>query len=307
MDWTQIKVVCRHDDLDTVCAVMCMLDNGLMIEDYSDIEENLMQVYGELIDDSILKADKNVSSVSIFVPEEKPYTDYIAHLKDRFGDLGVNVKISIEGLKEEDWANAWRAYYKPVHIGKHLVVVPAWQEYDKKDGEIIVKMDPGMAFGTGTHETTRLCAAMVEKHMPVGANVLDIGTGSGILSLFALGLGACSAHAYDIDPVAVRVAKENAKDNHANNFFCDVSDLLSNVERFDGGYDFAMANIVADILVRMSEDIGDYLRPGAKLVCSGIIEGRTEDVTDAMTANGFDLCDEDSENDWKVLVFVKKP
>lgn len=306
MEWTQIKVACSHDDLDTVCAVMCMLDNGLLIEDYSDIEENLMQVYGELIDDTILNADKNISSVSIFVPEEKTYTDYISHLKERFSELGTNVRITIEGLNEEDWANAWRAYYKPVHIGKHLVVVPAWQEYDKAEGEIIVKMDPGMAFGTGTHETTRLCAAMVEKHMPKGANVLDIGTGSGILSLFALGLGAASAHAYDIDPVAVRVANENALDNGAQNFFCDVSDLLSNVERVDGGYDFAMANIVADILIRMSESISDYLKDGAMLVCSGIIEGRTDDVICAMESHCFELSDENSENDWKVLVFRKK-
>jgi len=305
MEWTQIKVLCGIDDLDAVCAVMCMLDNGLLIEDYSDIEENLMQMYGELIDDSILNADKSRASVSIFVPEEKPYTDYVAHMRERFSDLGIDVKITIEGLNEEDWANAWRAYYKPIHIGKSLVVVPAWQEYAKADGEIIVKMDPGMAFGTGTHETTRLCAAMVEKHMPKGAHVLDIGTGSGILSLFALGLGAASAHAYDIDPVAVRVAKENAQVNGAEGFCCGVSDLLASVEDI-GGYDFAMANIVADILIRMSDSVGDYLKPGAKIVCSGIIEGRTDEVMSAMENRGFSLVDEDGENDWKVLVFKKK-
>ena len=305
MEWTQIKVTCSHDDLDDVCAVMCMLDNGLMIEDYSDIEENLMQVYGELIDENILNADKNIASVSIFVPEEKPYNDYLAYLRERFSALGIEVKTTIEGLKEEDWANAWRAYYKPLHIGDKLVVVPAWQKYDAADGEITVKMDPGMAFGTGTHETTRLCAAMVEKHMPKGARVLDIGTGSGILSLFALKLGAASANAYDIDPVAVRVAKDNALTNEVDNFYCDVSDLLASVDILQGQYDFAMANIVADILVRMSENVADYLKPGAEIVCSGIIEGRTDDVTEAMISHGFTLVDEDSENDWKALVFRK--
>ena len=306
MEWTQIKVTCKREDLDTVCAVMCMLDNGLMIEDYSDIEENLMQVYGELIDDSILSADKSVAAVSIFVPEEKPYTDYIAYLKDRFSVLGVECRISLEGFNEEDWANAWRAYYKPVHIGKSLVVVPAWQEYDAKEGEVTIKMDPGMAFGTGTHETTRLCAAMVEKHMVKGDRVLDIGTGSGILSMFAIKLGAESANAYDIDPVAVRVAIENAKDNGVDNFECGVSDLLASVDLSKGPYDFAMANIVADILIRMSENISDYLKIGAKIVCSGIIEGRYDDVVAAMTNKNFKLVDEDSENDWKVLVFQKK-
>ena len=305
MEWTQIKVTCSHDDLDDVCAVMCMLDSGLMIEDYSDIEENLMQVYGELIDENILNADRNIAAVSIFVPEEKPYTDYVAHLRERFTTLGIEAKITLEGLKEEDWANAWRAYYKPLHIGDKLVVVPAWQKYDAADGEITVKMDPGMAFGTGTHETTRLCAAMVEKHMPKGARVLDIGTGSGILSLFALKLGAASANAYDIDPVAVRVAKDNALTNEVENFYCDVSDLLANVDLSHGQYDFAMANIVADILIRMSENVADYLKSSAKIVCSGIIEGRTDDVTEAMLSHGFSLVDEDCENDWKVLVFKK--
>lgn len=307
MEWTQIKVRCRHEDLETVSAVMCMLDNGLMIEDYSDIEENLMSVYGELIDDKILSADKSISSVSIFVPEERSYTDYVAHIRERLTYLGVvDWTITLEGFDEEDWANAWREYYKPVHIGKSLVVVPAWQEYEAKENEVTIKMDPGMAFGTGTHETTRLCAAMVEKHIKKGDRVLDIGTGSGILSMFAIKLGAASADAYDIDPVAVRVARENAKDNGITSFKCGVSDLLRDVDLSDGKFDFAMANIVADILVRMAEDIADYLKDGAKIVCSGIIEGRCGDVTEAMTSHGFELFDSDSENDWKVLVFRKK-
>ena len=305
MEWTQIKVTCAHADLDEVCAVMCMLDNGLMIEDYSDIEENLMTVYGELIDDSILHADKQKAAVSIFVPEEKNYPEYIAFLKDRFTALSLKTDITVEGLEEEDWANAWRAYYHPVHIGNRLVVVPVWQKYDAAPDEVTILMDPGMAFGSGTHETTRLCAAMVEKHMPKDARVLDIGTGSGILSLFALKLGAASANAYDIDPVAVRVAIENAKDNGVDNFYCGVSDLLAGVDLSAGPYDFAMANIVADILIRMSENIADYLKDGAKLVCSGIIEGRWQDVKEAMEAHGLTLCDDGSENDWKVLVFTK--
>ncbi len=306
MDWKQIKLSCKKADLDDICAFMSMLDNGLMIEDYSDIDENLKPVYGELIDDSILSADPDKCAVSIFVPEEKPLPEYIAFINERLSTLAIEGSVEIVGVKEEDWFNAWRAYYQPVHIGNRLTVVPAWQEYDAADGEIIVKMDPGMAFGTGTHETTRLCAAMVEKHMPTGARVLDIGTGSGILSLFALKLGASSANAYDIDPVAVRVAKENAVDNSVENFICDTSDLLKNVDLTNGKYDFAMANIVADILIRMSYDVSDYLSPNAKLVCSGIIEGRADDVIKAMEDVGLVLCDQASENDWKVLVFENR-
>jgi ribosomal protein L11 methyltransferase len=299
-------VTCSHDDLEQVSAVMSMLDNSLLIEDFSDIDENLKPMYGELIDDSILHADPNVCSVSIFVPKEKNYPEYIAYLNERFSALELKTTISVEGVKEEDWYNEWKKAYQPVHIGKHLTVIPAWQEYHAAPDEVTIRMDPGMAFGTGTHETTRLCAAMIEKHMPSHARILDIGTGSGILSLFALKLGAKSAHAYDIDPVAVRVAKENALENQVSDFYCDVSDLLKNVDLSDGAYDFAVANIVADILVRMSESIRDYLKSGAKLVCSGIIEGRTEDVRLAMESHGFVLCDQESENDWKVLVFEKK-
>ena len=308
MKWTQIKVQCEISDLDTVCAVMNMLDNGLMIEDYSDVEENLMTVYGELIDEKILSADKNIAYVSIFVSPERNFTDYTAFMKERFAALEISdrVYMTVDGVEEEDWANAWKTYYKPVHIGNHLVVVPAWQEYDAQEDEITIKMDPGMAFGTGTHETTRLCAAMVEKHMAKGDRVLDVGTGSGILSLFALKLGAKSANAYDIDPVAVRVAKENAKDNEVENFECGVSDLLADVDRSEGKYDFAMANIVADILCRMAPDVPSCLKKGGKIVCSGIINIRCEEVKEAMTKAGLTLVDEASENDWLVLVFENK-
>lgn len=308
MKWTQIKVKCGISDLDTVCAVMNMLDNGLMIEDFSDIEENLMTVYGELIDDKILNADRNIAYVSIFVSPERNFTDYIAFMRERFAELDLTdrVNITVDGVEEEDWANAWKTYYKPVHIGNHLVVVPAWQKYDAKPDEITIKMDPGMAFGTGTHETTRLCAAMIEKHLEKGDRILDVGTGSGILSLFALKLGAKSANAYDIDPVAVRVAKENAKDNEVTNFECGVSDLLADVDMSGGQYDFIVANIVADILCRMAPDVPRCLKKGKKIVCSGIINIRCDQVKEAMENAGLVLVDESSENDWMVLVFEQK-
>ncbi len=305
MDWSQIKVKCRHDCLDRVTAIMSMIDSGLMIEDYSDIEENLMPVYGELVDDAILTADREVCYVSFFLPEVKDIADALAFLRERFAAEGIDYEVSVQGVNEEDWANAWRKYYRPLKIGEHLVVVPMWEDYTPAEGEVIIRMDPGMAFGTGTHETTRLCAAMLEKYIQPGDNILDIGTGSGILSLFAAKLGCSYADAFDIDPVAVRVANENALANNTPNVTCGVSDLLSAVDP-DKHYRLAMANIVADILIRMAPDIRSHLASGAHLICSGIIEERAEDVAAAMAAGGLSLVDSASESDWRVLVFENR-
>lgn len=305
MEWSQIKVKCERADLDKTVAVMSMVDSGLMIEDYSDIEENLMPVYGELIDDSILHADRNICYVSCFVPQLKDLNDSVAFINERLTSEGVAFTLTVEGVSEEEWTENWKKYYKPVKIGKKLVVVPMWEEYEPLEVEVIVRMDPGMAFGTGTHETTRLCAAMLEKYLKKGDRVLDIGTGSGILSLFASGLGAESADAYDMDPVAVRVAEQNAAANHMDNVSCSVSDLLSNVPK-GKKYTLALANIVADILIRMAPDIAAYLEDEGLLICSGIIDSRADDVAEAMQRGGLELFDSDEDSDWKVMVF-KKP
>lgn len=304
MEWSQIKVKCVKADLDKTAAIMSMVDTGLMIEDYSDIEENLMPVYGELIDDSILHADRNTCFVSCFLPDVAELGDAVAFIKERLASEKIGFTLTVEGVSEKEWTESWKKYYKPVKIGERLVVVPMWEDYTPGDGEVVIRMDPGMAFGTGTHETTRLCAAMLEKYIRKNDRVLDIGTGSGILSLFASGLGAAYADAYDMDPVAVEVAVKNARENHMDNVHCGVSDLLSSVEP-GKKYDVALANIVADILIRMAPDIGDYLEKGALLICSGIISSREQDVLNAMREGSLELVDRDEDSDWLVMVFRK--
>ena len=185
MEWTQLKVTVDIDRLDDTAAVMGMLDNGLMIEDYSDIEINLKTVYGDLIDESILNADKTRAAVSIYVPEEKNYNDYVAFLRERFATLKIDAKIELIGLKEEEWSTAWKKYYKPIKVSDRLTIVPMWEDYTPAEGETIVRMDPGMAFGTGTHETTRLVILMMQDEELSGKRLLDVGTGSGILSICA--------------------------------------------------------------------------------------------------------------------------
>ena len=208
--WTKITVTGNIKDLDGIVAVMSMLDNGLMIEDYSDFSLNGM--YGELVDESILNADRETVRVSLFVPEERNPLEYKEFLETRLPAISINGEISLEGMNEDDWAESWKQYYKPIPLGR-VTVVPAWEKYEAKEGEILVRMDPGMAFGTGTHETTRLVMRIMQDILKGGERVLDVGTGSGILSICASKLGAKSCNAYDIDPVAVKVARENAKDD----------------------------------------------------------------------------------------------
>ena len=305
MNWTQLRVTVATSDIERTAAIMSMLDNGIMIEDYSDIEEGLMTVYGDLIDENILSADKSHGAVSIYVPDNRNYNDYMAFLRDRFASERIEAKMELIGVDEEEWSSAWKKYYHPIRVGERLVIVPAWEEYDAKDSDIIVKMDPGMAFGTGTHETTRLVCGLIEKYLVPGQRVLDVGTGSGILAICASKLGAKECFAYDIDPVAVRVAQENCKDNDCANITCGVSDLLASVDTAGGLYDFAVANIVADIIIRMAPDIGAYLKPGAYLITSGIIERYAEGVREAMIANGFTLVTEAMESDWVAMVYKK--
>ena len=294
-NWTKLTVAGKTKDLDEIVAVMSMLDNGLMIEDYSDFSLNGM--YGELVDDSILNADRETVKVSLFVPEERNFVEYKAHLEARLPALGIEATISVEGLCEDDWAESWKQYYKPVPLGK-VTIVPAWEKYDARDGEVIIRMDPGMAFGTGTHETTRLVIRLMQDLIVGGERVLDIGTGSGILSICASKLGAKSCNAYDIDPIAVKVARENAIADGCDNITVGVSDLLKGVDLSSGKYDFCVANIVADIIIRMLPDIKDYVKVGSPLILSGIIGDRADEVRDAVLVLGFEVENEIRENDW---------
>ena len=306
MLWTQVKVTCGVKDLDSVCSVMSMLENSIQIEDYSDLDTSLKTVYGDLIDEKIKNADKNVASCSIYVPEERNIAEYISFIKTKLDDLKIDAKTELIGCDEEEWATAWKKYYKPTRVGEKFVVVPSWEKYTPKDGDIVIDMDPGMAFGTGTHETTRLCMSLVEKNVKSGDKVLDVGSGSGILAIAAKKLGAAYCAGCDIDEVAVRTEKENAALNG-----CDVdfyrSDLLKNVKLKNGEkFDVIIANIVADIIIRMSENAGEYVKSGGLLIASGIIDQREKEVDDAMEKHGFEKTGAEYEKGWCACKYRKK-
>ncbi len=297
--WTQIKVTVPLGKLDALTAVMSMVSNNLQIEDYSDID--LKTCYGDLIDESILNADKTIASVSVYLSAEKSIPECLSFLRERFSvsDLEDAV-IETIGVCEEDWANSWKAYYKPIKIGSRLVIVPAWERYEAEEGELIVRMDPGMAFGTGTHETTRLVIRLLEHYTKAGCRMLDVGTGSGILAICASKLGAGECRAYDIDPMAVRVANENIKDSGLSNITCEVSDLLRQVDR-SAPYDLICANIVADIIIRMTPDVSAYMHKDTVLLASGIIAERCEDVVSCFEEHGFEIAERIVDNGWCAL------
>ena len=300
--WTKLTVTSTTEHLDAVCGVMCLMDNGLMIEDYSDF--SFSDMYGELVDDTILNADKTEVKVSLFVPEEKPLPEIASFISSGLREAGVPFSLTTENLAEDDWAEGWKKYYKPIHIGR-LSVVPAWEDYKAKEGEIIVRMDPGMAFGTGTHETTHLVMTILEKEIKGGERFLDVGCGSGILSICASKLGADFCAAYDIDPVAVAVAKDNIESDGAKNIICGVSDLLSGVDK-SAPYTFVVANIVADILLRMLPDLGSILADGAKVILSGIIRERAEEMENALKGLGYRILRTEFENDWTAILAEKE-
>lgn len=297
-EWIKLTLDGKHDEVETLCAVMSMIANGLMIEDYSDITTD--GLYGALLDESLLNADKTRAAVSVFLPAECNLAEAKAFLNERIATLGLSATVVTEGMREEDWAEAWKKYYHPIPLGR-VTVVPAWEEYTPQEGEAVIRMDPGMAFGTGTHETTRLVMLLMQELIRGGERVLDIGTGSGILSLCASKLGAGECFACDIDPVAVKVARENVAADGATNITCAVSDLVKDVDISKGKYDFVLANIVADVILRLLPDLGSCVKTGACAIFSGIIEDRAPVIREALGQYGWVIDREATERDWYAI------
>ena len=308
-DWTQIKVTVKLEELDTAMAVMSVLDNNLMVEDYSDID--LKTCYGDLIDESILNADKTVASVSLFLPADQNYNMAISFIRERLESEGVTPKIEIVGVNVEDWANSWKKYYTTLHIGKRTVIVPMWEEYEAKENEIVVKMDPGMAFGTGSHETTRLVIELLEKYTKRGVRMLDVGCGSGILGMLALKFGAKYSVGTDLDPCAIEATYDNMKVNgiREDQYEVMIGNIIDDKEVQDRvgyeKYDIVVANILADVLVPLTPVILNQLKPGGFYITSGIIDDKEETVVNCIKESGLEILEVKYQGEW-VSVTARK-
>ena len=217
-------------------------------------------------------------------------------IRDRDIALG---KVESEKMFEEDWANNWKKYYKPFRVGKSLIVKPIWEEYEAEEGDLVVELDPGMAFGTGDHETTNMCMRALEEYVTKDSVVFDVGCGSGILAIAAAKLGAKKAVGVDLDPVAVESAKENVSYNNLDNIEILYGNLVDVIE---GKADVVVANILAEIVCILTEDVKRVLKDGGVFITSGIIHDRVDMVVNKMEASGFEVIKVNKDGEWNCII-----
>lgn len=316
MNWTEVKIYTTTAGIDPLTGSMLDLGlQGFMIEDAQDFDEFLHDTTPrwDYVDQAVMEKMKDCETcVTIYVADNPQGMEelmqvrqILARLKaqDPDGKYG-RLELEMKDVDEEDWPNAWKKYYHPVQVGEHLVVCPSWEAYDRKPDEVVLTLNPGMAFGTGTHDTTRLCMELLEKYITPQDTVLDVGCGSGILAITAALLGANKIIGCDIDEVAVKVAGENAALNGVQDRISfHQGDLTSQVE---GSFQIICANIVADVIIRLSEDAGSYLAKDGIFITSGIIDTREQDVLNALEQNGFQVIERRTSGGWVALACKAK-
>ncbi|MEA4911919.1 MAG: 50S ribosomal protein L11 methyltransferase [Oscillospiraceae bacterium] len=312
MDYTEIFIKVACDDCDTAAAIANMsVPYGIYIEDYSDMEAVLPTVgIVDYIDEALLSKDRAHAVVHVYIPAQDNPAEALSFLKERLDAAGVAHTLSTGSVSEAVFMNEWKKYYKPQHIGR-LVVCPSWEPYAPQVGELVLTLDPANAFGTGKHETTRLCVELLQGVVQGGERVLDLGTGSGILAIAALLLGAKTALGVDIDANAVSVAAENAAVNGfgPSRFSALCGDVLADGQlcaRVGDGYDVLTANIVADVLIAMAPLFFKKLKAGGALLASGIIDAREDEVRAALESAGFGTADVRRDGGWSALLLRRK-
>lgn len=288
---------------------------GIMVEDSRDFDEFMKDPnrQWDYIDDELMKQKQGQKNgITFFVTDNASGIETLNAIKaglkrtkeeETEFDLG-SFEVTINNVKEEDWANNWKKYFKPFPVGDKIIIKPSWEECEAEEGKKILNIDPGHIFGTGSHETTQGCIEFIEKYVKEGDKVADIGCGSGILAIAAILMGADFASAVDIDPNAVEIVKQNADLNSISGDKYEVfaGDILNddNLKKQFGGkkYDAAFANIVADIVIPLSAMVPDFIKDKGMFICSGIIAGRLDDVTETLGKNGFEVLEITRRKDW---------
>lgn len=306
MEWLEIAVSAPPAGVELVSEIFRELGaGGVVIEDPAVIHMYAARTHPEewAVSPKAAKQDKPV--VKAYLPVEDGLDKQLEELFSALDRLGLNPEpeVSTRTVLEEDWASTWKQYYKPVHVGRRIVVKPSWEDYRAVDGELVIELDPGMAFGCGTHPTTSLCLKLLEKYIRGGEKVYDVGTGSGILAVAAAALGAGRVVAVDLDPVACRAAAENVERNRVDGIVRVVQgNLLDNI---NDGADLVVSNIIASVIISFAPDAAAALVPGGFLIASGIIRHRADEVRDALEEAGLTLCEQLEEGEWTAIVSKK--
>ncbi|AIF66844.1 50S ribosomal protein L11 methyltransferase [Terribacillus saccharophilus] len=311
MKWAELCIHTTNEAIEPISNILHEAGaSGVVIQDPEDLVKDHKTTFGE-----IYALDPNdYPAEGIFVKAYLPLNSFlnesvneikaaITNLREYQIDIGAN-EVSVSEVDEEDWSTAWKKYYKPVKISETFTIIPTWEEYTPvASDEVIMELDPGMAFGTGTHPTTVLSVQAIERYISKGDIVIDVGSGSGVLSIAAVLLGAEHVHAFDLDDVAVNSTKINAELNQtADRITASANNLLEGVEV---EADVIVSNILAEIILKFTDDAYKLIKPGGLFITSGIISQKKGDVKDALIASGFDIVEVNEMEDW-VAIIAKK-
>lgn len=305
--WTEVRIIVDAKNVDKAGDIASMVvPYGIYIEDYSELEKEAWEIaHIDLIDEELLEKDRSKAVVHIYIaPQENPQ-EAVAFLRERYSAEGIDNHIELNICRNEDWENNWKQYFHPIPVGEKLLIRPTWEDEYEADGRTVLNIEPGLAFGTGTHETTRLCLETLEKHIDKNTTVLDIGCGSGILSIASLLLGAEKAVGVDIDALAVKTARENGEVNGLKE--PEYTILQGNLtDKVSGKFDVVVANIVADVIIMFCKDVANFMNDNSVFITSGIIDTRESDVMDAFEKYGFEIIARHSEGGWVCFECKKK-
>ena len=300
MDWTEIVVTVSSKDIAQAESIAHMtVPYGIYTEDYSSLEQEVLEIANiDLIDEELLAQDREHGKIHIYISPEQNPAEAVSFLKERLSAEGIGFEISSDSCDVESCLVSWKKYFSPMKVGQKLLIRPVWRDDYEPEGRIVLNLEPGLAFGTGTHETTRLCLEALEKYVRPGDKMLDVGCGSGILAVAGLLLGAESALGIDIDELAVKASRENAALNSVSDRYEGVQGNLA--EKAQGSYDIITANIVADAIIMLSSDIEKLMNDKTVYIMSGIIDVRLDDVLSALP-EGMEVFAQYEDKGWYCL------
>lgn len=317
MNWTEVNIYTTTEGVDILCASLMDIGiKGFVVKDSSDFKEFLENKDGkwDYIDDDLMNLSNCETCLTVYLPDNSQGMEMMISLRALLKQIKSNddnnmfgrLELELLQVKEEDWANNWKQYFKPLKVGKKLLVKPSWEECSNNDERVVLEIDPASSFGTGQHNTTKLCLELLEESLNSGDRVLDLGCGSGILSIGAMLLGASEITAVDIEQNAVETAIENAGKNNIpeDKYTAYCGDIISDhelCEKIGSGYDLITANIVADVLIAMSDLFRQKLKNNGILIISGIITERKDEVVNAVVDSGFEVIETAEGEGWAAV------